>query len=80
MSIGPLITPASFATSPCASHTLTITRPKGNFAMTALLNELLEWMFSPALPRLNGRELKDTLGWLARTEVRPVHVNLMECV
>lgn len=49
-------------------------------AMTALLNELLEWMFSPALPRLNERELKDTLGWLARAEVRPVHPNLLGCV
>lgn len=48
--------------------------------MTALLNELLEWMFSPALPRLNERDLKDTLGWLARSEIRDVHPNLMQCV
>lgn len=48
--------------------------------MTAWLNELLERLFSPALPRLNERELKDTLGWLARAEVRPLHVNLMELV
>lgn len=48
--------------------------------MIALLNELLERLFSPAFPRLNERDLKDTLGWLARTEVRPIHSNLMELV
>lgn len=59
----------------CASLTRTHTRPKGDFAMIA---RLIDWLFSPVLPRLDERALRDTLEWIARSEVREVHPNLME--
>lgn len=45
-----------------------------------MIARLIDWLFSPVLPRLDERALRDTLEWIGRSEIRPVHANLMEQV
>lgn len=45
-----------------------------------MLQRILDWFFAPTLPRLDERDLHETLSWIGRSEVRAVHENLMELV
>jgi hypothetical protein len=48
--------------------------------MTALLNKIVDWFFTPSHLRLDERDLHETLSWIGRSELRELHPNLMELV
>lgn len=45
-----------------------------------MFTKLLSLLFPPRALMLNAAELGNTLEWIGRSEVRQVHVNLMERV